>query len=130
MALTEKVKGVQFNWVNYLWKELSWIEEQKKKGSFAVGLQALLDLLHVAPKHYYDKFEKEIKRLQAEMAWIRVNVRHLAIDQFNWWVLEPKKMNEYAAIELPPLLRDFCNSLDAQDYMEKKAAEVPEGRNY
>jgi len=130
MALTEKVKGVQFNYVNFLWKEISWVEDQQKKGNFALGLQALVDLLYTVPKNIYDQFKDKIERINREMAWLRVKVRQDAIDQFNLWVLEPKVLNRYAARELPVLIREVCSVLDVRGYMEKTSPEVPEGRNY
>ena len=130
MALTEKVKGVQFNYVNFLWKEISWVEDQQKKGNFALGLQALVDLLYTVPKDIYDQFKDKVERLNREMAWLRLKVRQDAIDQFNLWVLEPKVLNRYAARELPVLIREVCNVLDKRGYMEKTSPEVPEGRNY
>lgn len=130
MALTEKVKGVQFNYVNFLWKEIAWIEEKQKEGNFALGLQALVDLLYTVPKNIYDQFKDKVERINREMAWLRLKVRQDAIDQFNLWVLEPKVLNRYAAGELPVLIREVCNCLDSRGYMEKTSPEVPEGRNY
>jgi hypothetical protein len=130
LATTEKVKGVQFNYVNFLWKEISWVEEKQKEGNFALGLQALIDLLYTVPKDIYEQFKDQMERIQREMAWLRVKVRQDAIDQFNLFVLEPKVLNRYAARELPVFIRAVCNVLDKRGYMEKTSPEVPEGRNY
>jgi len=130
MAAVEKVKGVQFNYVNHLWKELAWIEEQKKLGHFAVALQTLIDLLLVVPKDLSEKFKSERERIEKEMAYLRQKVRAEAVDEFSLWILEPKVLNRYAADELPPFLRSFSDSLDAKDYFEKRSPSVPEGTNY
>lgn len=130
MAATERVRGVQFNYVNFLWKEIAWIKEMEKQGQYQEGLQSLIDLLHTLPKNVFDKFTDPVSVIHKDIAFLRFKVRDVALDWFNRIVLEKKVIQKYARMALTSLLREVCNELDKRGYMEKVSPDVEEGYSH
>lgn len=122
------VKGVQFNYVQYVWKSISRIDDMEMTGNHYEALKALLRLLNTVPKDIYEMFDKEVTAIKEALAKKRVGAASRGIDWFNKYVVTQRDLNTYAAIVLPDLKRAVCSELDRRGYMEKRSPEIPHGR--
>lgn len=125
-----QVKGVQFNYVNFLWKEISWITEMEKQGEYHQALRSLLDLFNRLPKEIFGKVQDQAIRIPKEIAFLRLQVKMRAIDSFNRRVVERRVLNVYARGTLRVMMRNFSDILDKRHYFEKTSPEVPTGRSH
>lgn len=125
-----KVRGVQFNYINFFWKEISWIGEMMKRGEYLQALEAWITLLNNTPVEIYQNFETDIKNIPKEVAFLRAWNKKRAIDHFNCLILTRNALIRYAKQRLPILQRRLSNIADKRQYFEKTSYPVPRGKSH
>jgi len=127
MAAVQKVKGVQFNYVNFLWKELARIRDLEVQKEYVAAFHLSMSLMKYLPNDIQAKFTKDIENYRNVMRAIPEKVRSQAIDRFNADIRINDISQQYANKRLELFLSDVCKMLDKKGYMEKTAPIVPEG---
>lgn len=126
MAEVEKIKGVQFNYVNFLWKALSKIWELQFEGNYAKALKTATDLIIYLPNAIKKKFRDRIAKINENMRLISQNTDGPSL--FVKSVSRNRILQRYARTALNSFMDDLCTELDQRGYMEKVAPQIPHGR--
>ncbi len=127
MAEIEQIKGVQFNFVSFVWKEISKIREYQEQGQYARALKALIDLIDYLPKDFQEtmKFREKAKNVLKELRVIHTG--SYQIDSFLSYVDSRNNLNDFAEDVLKDFISELSIKLDAKGYMEKKGGPVEHG---
>jgi len=126
MTMTERVKGVQFNFVNFLWKEISYIRDLEKSGNYARALQALCSLITYAPEGIKKEFREEAKKNSAKLR----TTRGRGPSRFVQNIKRNEARQLYALSVFNDFMDRFCTTLDKRGYMEKVGPQVDEGYSH
>lgn len=127
VAEIKQVKGVQFNFVNFLWKEMVAIRELERSGNYLEALRAAVSLIKYLPESFKKSLEKKADTYRESLAWIEANMQ--GIDQFNTRFVRHRAMQQYASLALPDLMDDLSKFMDESGYMERRD-DVPEGKSH
>lgn len=136
MATTEKpsitkVKKVQFNYVQVLWKNINVITSAEESGQYYLALQKLLDFVNeIIPKEVWEMYKDKAAAIRREIGFIKLEVARLAIDAFNEMILRKKALDIYSREMVTAFGREVINTLDDRGYLEETEKDLPEGYDY
>ena len=125
MSTVERVKGVQFNYVNFLWKELAYARDLEKTGDYARALRVLISLMPYLPRGIKDKFKDRAKKIQEAIQQIEAGAQ--GPYAFNRSLNRNRDLQTYAFTVYRGFMDDLGSELDKRDYMEK-VKEIRKGR--
>lgn len=127
MAEVEAVKGVQFNFVSFIWKEISKIREHQTSGEYARALKDLLELISYLPKDFQEtlKFQEKAQKQLTQLQNIRQNTSES--DDYMTALAIHYDQNAYAETSLRDFISELCLKLDQKGYMEKRGGPMEHG---
>lgn len=124
MAETVHVSGVQFNYVNFLWKEIGEIRREHRSGYVVHALKLLTTLIPYLPKDIQKRFSKRTAKIEEELDNLLKTVKGTSI--LDRHLKRNRAARIFAFIQLPKLLSDVSRMLDKRGYMER-TRRVDEG---
>jgi len=136
MAASEKsavtrVKKVQFNYVQVLWKNINVITACEEAGQYYLALQKLLDFVNeIIPKEVWEMYKDKSVGIRREIGFIKLEVTRIAIDAFNEMILRKKALDTYAREMVTSFGREVINTLDDRGYLEETERDLPEGSDF
>jgi hypothetical protein len=120
----EKVKGVQFTFVNFLWGELRKIRQDEVGGNYIAALNDLISLLKYMPKGVKDNFREQIKTVKKEIAQ-NMRVVDRAPSTFSKGFIKEKTMQTYCKRTFDEFMDAFLSELDGRGYLEMRGDAYP-----
>lgn len=112
------VKGVQFNFVNFVWKEVAYIREKERDGNYALALEVACSLIDYLPIAFKKSMQPEADNHLKTMENLRQNVK--GMDTFTRHIVAQRTLQNYARINLQKFMRELSDFLDKSGYMEKR----------
>jgi len=127
MAEVEAIKGAQFNFVSFIWKEISKIREHQTAQEYSRALKDLIELISYLPKDFQEtlKFKEKAQKTLTEMQ--QVNDNSSDADAYQTIISRHDSLNTYAETNLRSFISELCLKLDAKGYMEKRGGPVEHG---
>lgn len=116
-----RVKGVSFNYLQFLWKNLNEINEARQQGNTAVALKLCIDLCDTLPRSLKKEFRLKAIGINHSMLQIRscslpelarINDLHKRHRTRNWL------LTSYSTAALSQFLDQLTTKLDEMGYME------------
>lgn len=125
MSKVEQVKGVQFNYVNFLWKGISKIWDLQQQGDHITGVEVAINFVDYLPEDIQNKheFQKKAQEMQTRVKLARKTVNHSDIFITN--VSRNRYLQNVAKQLLKDFVRELCVLLSKRGYMEKVSKPVP-----
>lgn len=120
-AAVTRVKGVSFNYLQFLWKRLDLVAHAREQGNDAVALKLATGMIAWLPKSMKDEFMDESLQIQNNLQIIRSNRLkelqkitdlHERTHKRNWLLAA------YSSAALTDFINKLSNKLDALGYME------------
>ena len=128
MSTVERVKGVQFNYVNFLWKEIAYARDLEKTGDYARALRVLISLMPYLPRGIKDKFKDRARKIQETIQQIEANSE--GPYAFNRSMNKNRRLQIYAYAVYHKFMDDLASELDKRGYMEKVGPQIPTGYSH
>lgn len=125
MAETEQVKGVQFNYVNFLWREIGIARDQQNMGNHRGALRLLITLVPYLPKGIKDQFRLKAAKIMEKMRKIESNVQGSTFLMRR--IARNREATLYAKRVFEEFVDELSSALDKRGYMEKTRKKLPEG---
>jgi len=127
MVEVEAIKGAQFNFLSFLWKQITDIRELQKRGYYYEALVQALDLIDYLPQDFQDKlkFQQKAQKIAERISQIDRDAE--GVDAYTQMVDSLSSLDEHAKTVLKDFMADLCVKLDAKGYMEKRPSEVERG---
>lgn len=130
MASSESVqpiKGAQFTFLNFLWKQIGDIRELQKSGLFYEALRQTIDLIDYLPKDFQNKFEfqQKAKKISKELDEINNGVE--SVDEYTHMVDRLEALDNYSKGKLKEFIAELSIRLDEKGYEEKKSSPIERG---
>ena len=122
MSTVERVKGVQFNYVNFLWKEIAYARDLEKTGDYAHALRVLISLMPYLPRGIKDKFKDRARKIQETIQKIEADTQ--GPYAFNRSLNRNRQLQIYAYAVYHNFMDDLASELDKRGYMEKVSRPV------
>jgi hypothetical protein len=115
----EPIRGTQFTFERFLWREIAEIRDFQNMNQHYEGLKRLLTLIDYLPRDFQItlKFQEKAQKIEKEMR--RISDNATGVDAFTQMVDSLDALDGYAETVLRSLLSDLCLKLDKKGYMEK-----------
>lgn len=123
----QPIKGAQFTFLNFLWKEIADIRALQKNGFFYEGLRQTIDLIDYLPNDFQNRFEfqKRAKKISEELDDINDGIE--SVDEYTHMVDRVDKLDEYSRPKLKEFIAALSSKLDEKGYHEKKPSPIERG---
>ena len=127
MTSVEPIKGAQFTFLNFLWKQVGDIRELQKKGLFYEALTQTIDLIDYLPEDFQGKlkFQEKAKKIKTELDKIRDEI--ISVDEFTDMIDRIDCLDEFSEGQLKTFVAELSSKLDLKGYMEKKPSPIERG---
>ena len=121
----EPIKEAQFNFLSFLWKELSAIRESQREGKYFTAYKNLTDQIMWMPEDFQNKFEflKETRENLRKLEAINSDNPMFQRRQID----TDQTKNMMAKQMLEDFVPKFAIKLDQKGYMEKHGYPVEHG---
>lgn len=118
----EPMKGAEYTFLHFLWKQIDEIRELQKKRYFQEALVQAIDLIDYLPNDFQDKlkFQEKAQKIAEEIDEIESNAE--GVDTYTTMVSSLGDLDAYAKTVLKDFMAKLCIKLDAKGYMEKPPA--------
>jgi hypothetical protein len=116
-----KVKGVSFNYVQFLWSRLGVVIQAHSKGMFSEALRLVTDLINYLPDSIKEEFKAEANAIQATMNKVKTgNVPQLKkiTDYYVRGLFKKRLLENYASVALNSFIDRLTSRLNDLGYME------------
>jgi hypothetical protein len=124
----ERVKSLQFTFLAFLWKEISAIREQERKGEYYTALVWALDLVNYLPDFFQNacEFKKEAEAIRADLVRISRGARADGLDWLHTRSTMRARLQAYSQMKLKEFMSKLAVKMDARNYMEEKSTAISE----
>lgn len=120
-AAVVRVKGVSFNFLQFLWADFGKIRQQQAQGNFAGSLQLIVQFIHYLPDSMKDEFRPKAHKI----AQIQELIRNDALPQLREipdlyirGVYRNRLLQTYSYAALEQLIDEISTALNKLGYME------------
>jgi len=126
-ARIDPVKGVQWNWLTFLWENMARIRKEQRTGNSVTALEQLCSLVWFSSRALKRDFLERAEKIQKEMVSLRTGI--------NGTSLLSSHMNQNRAVEafaktvFPQFIKEFTTALDEAGYMERRGS-IPTGLSH
>jgi hypothetical protein len=128
-AAVVRVKGVSFNYLQFLWSQIGQVRSVQSQGNFAAAMKLVTSLIPYLPASMKDEFREKAQRIEESMNTIRSGrLREVQAipDFFIRGIFKNRLLQTYANAALSKFVDDLTTKLDKMGYMEN-VKSVPEG---
>lgn len=126
-----KVKKVQFNYVQVLWRNINVITTLEEAGQYYLALQKLLDFVNeTVPKEVWTMYKDKAQQIRREIGFLKIQISAIALDDFNEVILRKKILDKYARDTTASFGREVINTLDDRGYLEETSPELDMGYDF
>lgn len=120
-AAVVRVKGVSFNYLQFLWAGLGQIRDQQSKGNFAGSLQLGVQFIDYLPDSLKEQFREEAKKISAIQELIRADalpqLKEIP-DLYIRGIYRNKLLQTYSYAALEEYVNGITSALNKLGYME------------
>lgn len=120
-----KIKGLQYDYRFFLWKNMTMIRDAEMQGRYDLALHYAVSLIKYLPKWAKDQFGKKAEELREGLRQCGSRVR--APDFFVKDCKVNKVRQAWAREKLDEFMTDFSLALDEKGYYEMLYRDVSEG---
>lgn len=128
MSTIEQIRGVQYNYVNFLWRELGKIREAETEGNYAVALERATTLIPYLPDGIKKKFTEKARNIATAINFLANNLE--GSDIFTTNMAKNRAVQRGARVLLERFVNQLASALDKRGYMEMRGRHIPEGRSH
>lgn len=121
MSQVRKVKGVSFNWLQFLWNNVGQIRKAQIEGNISLALKETATLISYLPPDLKEIFEGRAKMIRESINTIVTgNLPKLqeVTDVFHRRNLKQKILATYSEEAFDAFINDLTTELNARGYME------------
>lgn len=126
-----KVKGVSFNYVQFLWTSLGQIKQVQARRDYASAMQLLADLIRWLPDSLKEEFREKVIKIERSMNHIKAGtlaeIRRIP-DFYIRGIFKHKLLQTYADKAFSSLIDELSTKLNQMGYMEN-TEKVLEGED-
>lgn len=124
MSYEEQIRGTEFKYSSFLWKNIDKIREAETQGTPATALNLAITLIPYLPNAIKEKFDGRAKKIESDMQYLVKEVKERSTDLFSQGVVTNRVLQKYAKVKLAQFVDELCGELDQRGYMEKKPLRV------
>lgn len=130
-AAIVKVKGVSFNYVQFLWSGIAQVKQAQTKQLYSEGLRLLVELVGYLPNSIKDYFKEKAKMIYHTMTLIKTNqltCLQQTPDFYVRGIYRNRILQAYANQALSNFVDELSTKLNSMGYMEN-VEKVEEGQD-
>lgn len=120
-AAVIKVKGVSFNYLQFLWSKIGIVRQAQEQGNFAGAMKLLASLIPYLPDSIKDTFKEKAVRIEHSMTRIRTgNVPEIKRipDFFLRGIFKNRLLQSYGNEAFNQFMDELTTKLNKMGYME------------
>lgn len=120
-ASVVRVKGVSFNYLQFLWSGIGQIKQQQSQGNFAGAMALLTEFINYLPDSMKDEFREKAQKIALVMNAIRsgsLKVIKDIPDLFVRGIYRNRLLQIYSSKKLSVFMDELTTKLNQLGYME------------
>lgn len=130
-AAIVKVKGVSFNYVQFLWSGIAQVKQAQAKQMYSEGMRLSIELVNYLPNSLKDAFKNKVAMIQHTMTLIKTNsltCLKQTPDFYIRGIFRNRILQAYAGRALSQFIDELSDKLNSMGYMEN-VEKVEEGQD-
>lgn len=123
MSIDEKVRGIEYTYLHFVWKALSQIWELDVAGDYLGGVEVATKLISYLPRGLQKQFSEKAEEIHSQLEVAKKRVVHS--DIFVTQVSRNRYLQNVAKPLLKQFVRELAIALDKRNvYMEKQSLRL------